>query len=97
MPDDWSLLSSLPGDQIAFLQAGDAKRIGADYLTQRRHHSRLPGDGDLDVVAFVRSVVATGYAGPLSLKIFNEASSEPPMAVASAAMSSLRKLEALAN
>jgi 4-hydroxyphenylpyruvate dioxygenase len=95
--DDWSSLSTLPGNQIAFLQVGDAKRIDADYLIQRRHHSRLPGDGDLDVGAFVHSVMATGYAGPLSLEIFNEASPEPPMAVAAAAMSSLKKLEALAK
>jgi len=95
--DDWASLSSLPGNQIAFLQVGDAKRIDADYLTQRRHHSRLPGDGDLDVVAFVRAAIATGYAGPLSLEIFNEASGESPAAVAVAAMKSLTRLESLAR
>jgi 4-hydroxyphenylpyruvate dioxygenase len=89
-PDDWSSLALLPGSEIAFVQVGDAKRIEADYLTQRRHHSRLPGDGDLDVADFVHAVTATGYAGPLSLEIFNETSPETPMAVAAAAMSSLK-------
>ena len=96
-PDDWSSLASLPGRRIAFLQVGDAKRIEADYLTQRRHHSRLPGEGDLDVVAFVRSVRTCGYAGPLSLEIFNEASTDTLPVAAAAAMSSLKKLEALAK
>jgi 4-hydroxyphenylpyruvate dioxygenase len=95
--DDWSSLATLPGGQIAFLQVGDARRIDADYLTQRRHHSRLPGEGDLDVAAFVRAAMATGYAGPLSLEIFNEASPESPAVVAVAAKASLAKLERLAR
>jgi 4-hydroxyphenylpyruvate dioxygenase len=32
----------------------------------------MPGQGDLPVVAFMRAVAATGYAGPLSLEIFND-------------------------
>ena len=95
--DDWSSLATLPGSRIAFLQVGDAKRIDADYLTQRRHHSRLPGDGNLEVAAFARSAMATGYPGPLSLEIFNEASPDAPAAVAVAAMASLAKLETLAR
>lgn len=32
----------------------------------------MPGEGDLDVTGFMRAVMATGYAGPISLEIFND-------------------------
>jgi 4-hydroxyphenylpyruvate dioxygenase len=32
----------------------------------------MPGEGDLAVTSFMRAVAATGYAGPLSLEIFND-------------------------
>lgn len=92
-PDDWSSLRDLSGDMISFLQVGDAKRKAPDYLTSRRHHSALPGHGDLDVAAFFRPVMATGYAGPLSLEIFNEGSQNT---VADVAAASKRALDELA-
>jgi sugar phosphate isomerase/epimerase len=33
-PDDWSGLAELPGDKIAFLQVGDARRMAPDYFDQ---------------------------------------------------------------
>jgi 4-hydroxyphenylpyruvate dioxygenase len=93
-PDDWSALRSLPGDRIFFVQVGDAPRMDVDPLTVRRNHSRLPGDGDLDVPGFWRACLATGYAGPLSLEIFNEKAPGTPLETAHAAMQSLRRLEA---
>ncbi len=32
----------------------------------------MPGEGDLNVGAFMRAVAATGYRGPVSLEIFND-------------------------
>ena len=32
----------------------------------------MPGEGDLNVTAFTRAVLATGYSGPVSLEIFND-------------------------
>jgi len=49
--DDWSALRDLPGNRIFFVQVGDAPRMNVDPLTLRRHHSRLPGDGDFDLAA----------------------------------------------
>ena len=43
--------------------------MDADFLTIRRHHSRLPGEGDLDVAGFLRAVLVTGYTGPISVEI----------------------------
>ena len=74
-------------------QVGDAPRMDADFLTIRRHHSRLPGEGDLDVAGFLRAVLVTGYIGPISLEIFNENASGSPLEIAHAAMNSLLRVE----
>lgn len=92
-PEDWSGIAELPRNRIFFLQLGDAPRIDADPLTLRRHHSRLPGHGDLDIAGFLRAVLATGYAGNLSIEIFNEQTAESPRVTARTGMSSLLKVE----
>jgi 4-hydroxyphenylpyruvate dioxygenase len=88
--DDWSSLPKMSASRIFFVQLGDASRISDDPLTNRRHHSRLPGEGDLDVAGFLNAVMDTGYAGTISLEIFNE---RTPLSPADAAIASLRSLE----
>ena len=41
-------------------------------LQWSRHHRCFPGQGALDVVPLVAKVVEKGYAGPLSLEVFND-------------------------
>lgn len=65
-------IRAIPGDRIFFVQLADAPAIPMDLLYWSRHFRNMPGEGDLDVVAFMRAVTATGYAGPLSLEIFND-------------------------
>jgi 4-hydroxyphenylpyruvate dioxygenase len=65
-------LRAVPGDKIFFVQLADAPLIDMDLLYWSRHFRNMPGEGDLDVTAFMRAVAATGYAGPLSLEIFND-------------------------
>lgn len=65
-------IRSIPGDRIFFVQLADAPAIEMDLLYWSRHFRNLPGEGDLDVTGFMRAVMATGYAGPLSLEIFND-------------------------
>lgn len=62
----------IPGDRIFFLQLADAPAIDMDLLYWSRHFRTMPGEGDLDVTGFARAVMATGYAGPWSLEIFND-------------------------
>jgi len=90
---DWSSLGDLPASRIFFVQLGDAPRLDFDALTLRRNHSKMPGQGDLDVAGFLRSVLATGYTGTVSLEIFNESTPESPLATARAAMHSLLLVE----
>ncbi|MFN3525463.1 MAG: bifunctional sugar phosphate isomerase/epimerase/4-hydroxyphenylpyruvate dioxygenase family protein [Paracoccus sp. (in: a-proteobacteria)] len=69
---DPSSIRAIPGDRIFFVQLADAPAIGMDLLYWSRHYRNMPGEGDLDVAGFMQAVAATGYAGPLSLEIFND-------------------------
>jgi 4-hydroxyphenylpyruvate dioxygenase len=65
-------ISSIPADRIFLVQLADAPKLGLDILSWSRHFRCFPGQGDLPVGAFMEAVAATGYAGPLSLEIFND-------------------------
>lgn len=62
----------IPGDKIFFVQLADAPLIEMDLLYWSRHFRNMPGEGDLDLTAFMNAVQATGYNGPISLEIFND-------------------------
>jgi 4-hydroxyphenylpyruvate dioxygenase len=69
---DPETIRRIPGDKIFFVQLADAPAIDMDLLYWSRHFRNMPGEGDLDVTRFMRAVMATGYAGPISLEIFND-------------------------
>ncbi len=69
---DPETIRRIPGDRIFFVQLADAPAIEMDLLYWSRHFRNMPGEGDLPVTTFMRSVMATGYAGPISLEIFND-------------------------
>ena len=70
--DDPTGLAELPGDRIFFVQLADAPRLSMDVLSWSRHFRNFPGQGDLDIPGFLHAVLASGYAGPLSLEVFND-------------------------
>jgi 4-hydroxyphenylpyruvate dioxygenase len=70
--DDHAGLAALPGARIFFVQLADAPRLAMDALSWSRHFRNFPGQGQLDVAGFLRSVLASGYRGPLSLEVFND-------------------------
>jgi 4-hydroxyphenylpyruvate dioxygenase len=43
-----------------------------DVLQWSRHYRCFPGQGGFDLADFTGRVLATGYAGPLSLEVFND-------------------------
>jgi len=65
-------IQSIPADKIFLVQLADAPKLGLDVLSWSRHFRCFPGQGDLPIAAFMEAVYATGYAGPLSLEIFND-------------------------
>jgi 4-hydroxyphenylpyruvate dioxygenase len=69
---DPNSIRAIPGDKISIVQLADAPKIDMDLLYWSRHFRNMPGEGDLAVTDFMRAVAATGYAGPISLEIFND-------------------------
>lgn len=69
---DPNTIRRIPSDKIFFVQLADAPLIDMDLLYWSRHFRNMPGEGDLAVTEFMRSVAATGYDGPISLEIFND-------------------------
>jgi 4-hydroxyphenylpyruvate dioxygenase len=65
-------IQSIPADKIFLVQLADAPKLGLDVLSWSRHFRCFPGQGDLPVADFMEAVRTTGYAGPLSLEIFND-------------------------
>ncbi len=70
--DDPSGIAEVPGDRLFFVQLADAPVLSMDALSWSRHYRNFPGQGGLDVAGFLRAVAASGYAGPLSLEVFND-------------------------
>ena len=69
---DPETIRRIPGDKIFFVQLADAPQIEMDLLYWSRHFRNMPGEGDLAVCDFMKAVAATGYAGPVSLEVFND-------------------------
>ena len=65
-------IEQIPGEKIFFLQLADAPALTMDVLSWSRHYRLFPGEGAFDLAAFVGHVLNAGYAGPLSLEIFND-------------------------
>lgn len=72
LDDDFAGITQLPADRIFFVQLADAPRMSSDPLSWSRHFRNFPGQGALDVPGFLRATLASGYAGPLSLEVFND-------------------------
>jgi 4-hydroxyphenylpyruvate dioxygenase len=69
---DLKAIRSIPRDKIALVQLADAPWLEMDVISWSRHFRCLPGQGDFPLTEFMDAVFATGYAGLLSLEIFND-------------------------
>lgn len=91
-------MASIPADKIAFVQIADAPLMDMDVLQWSRHFRCFPGQGRLPLREFMQALVKTGYEGPLSLEIFNDAfRAAPTEATALDGLRSLIWLEQLAE
>ena len=91
-------IEHVPGEKIFFIQMADAPRLSLDALSWSRHFRNFPGQGDFDLEGFLRAALAAGYAGPLSLEIFNnEFRAAPSRPTAQDGLRSLIWLEAEAG
>jgi 4-hydroxyphenylpyruvate dioxygenase len=71
-PEAISAIADLPGEKIFFLQLADAPLMSMDVLQWSRHYRLFPGQGEFDLARFVDHILTAGYAGPLSLEVFND-------------------------
>src|SRR5215218_4922630 len=87
-------IRQVPGEKIFHVQLADAPHLVMDVLQWSRHYRCFPGQGGFDLPTFVQHVCATGYAGPLSLEVFNDVFRQAdPRRMAVDAMRSLLLLE----
>jgi 4-hydroxyphenylpyruvate dioxygenase-like putative hemolysin/sugar phosphate isomerase/epimerase len=70
--DDPAGIRVVPGDKVFHVQLADAPQLNMDVVEWSRHHRLFPGLGSFDLASFVGHVLTTGYAGPLSLEVFND-------------------------
>jgi 4-hydroxyphenylpyruvate dioxygenase len=64
--------AAVPGEKLFFVQVADAPQLRMDVLQWSRHHRLFPGQGAFDLAGFAAAVLRCGYAGPLSLEVFND-------------------------
>ena len=91
---EWEELAACAADQIALVQLADGPAAAPADLGHESHARRLlPGDGGLDLDAFVAAVQATGYAGPVVGEVLAEdLRAADPIEVATAVHRSLVRL-----
>jgi 4-hydroxyphenylpyruvate dioxygenase len=96
LDDTPDAIATIPGERIGFVQIADAPKMNMDVLEWSRHYRCFPGQGDFALADFTAQVVKSGYAGPLSLEIFNDGfRGAPPAATAADGHRSLLLLEEL--
>jgi 4-hydroxyphenylpyruvate dioxygenase len=96
--DDASGIAEVPADKLFFVQLADAPKLTMDALSWSRHFRNFPGQGQLPVADFLRSALATGYRGPLSLEVFHdEFRAAPARLIARDGLRSLLLVEAEAG
>ena len=58
--------------RIFIVQLADAPLMQMDFLSWSRHLRCMPAQGELPIVDYVATLLERGYAGVLSLEIFND-------------------------
>lgn len=71
MEEDIEAARTIAPERIAFVQLADLATIKGDVFDLNRRHRLFPGEGSLDFEPFMAAILATGYAGTVSLEVFN--------------------------
>jgi sugar phosphate isomerase/epimerase len=76
---DFAGLEAIPLESVFAVQLGDAPAIPAADLAHESLHARLiPGDGELDLGAFLRAVLAGGSPRLIGPEVFSDRTQEMP-------------------
>ena len=70
---DFDSLAAVPGELIANIQINDGPLVPEDddYLADCLTNRRCPGDGEFDLVRFMRTIAATGCTAPVSIEVIS--------------------------
>ncbi|ALB70006.1 sugar phosphate isomerase/epimerase family protein [Cronobacter muytjensii] len=71
-------LDTIPPEKIFFTQFADAPRKNLPVEEWSRHFRAYPGEGELPVAAFARTLMQRGYQGPWSLEVFSDVWQQAP-------------------
>lgn len=97
---DWHALESVPGELVADVQLNDGPLHPEhdDYLHDCLTNRRVPGDGEFDLVRFVRTLDTIGCRAPLSVEVISAALDElPPVQAATRMAEATRRTLARAR
>ena len=68
-----SQLRALPGDRVLAIQVDDGPAAAEDDLVDATlHHRRLPGEGDFDLVGYLRALKEIGSRAPIGVEVFSD-------------------------
>lgn len=80
---DYEDIAALCARQIVGVELDDASRCTVGTLWEDTHNARLfPGEGDLNIQAFVSAVKRTGYTGPFGVEMLSTEFRKLPLAEA---------------
>lgn len=77
---DFDEIKKIPKEFIKGIELDDADKYPLESLFMDTIHKRqLPGDGALDVAAFVNAVKETGYNGPWGVEVISDTLRKKPL------------------
>jgi len=89
---DVSAIKAIRGDQIVMVHVNDALDLPIEELIGNRHRT-YPGHGIFDVEAFCTAILESGYDGPFTIEIMNEATwDDDPEVVCRMSFETARKI-----
>jgi sugar phosphate isomerase/epimerase len=70
---DWEMLAAIPGSSILAVQINDGclEPEDSDYLRDCLENRRVPGDGQFDLIRFLRVLDEVGSTAPLSVEVIS--------------------------
>jgi sugar phosphate isomerase/epimerase len=89
--DTWETVAGIPAGKIVLAHLNDAPPIPVPQVQDG--HRLLPGEGAIDVPAFIGALKRAGYDGPVSLEVFSDAlRAMPPLEAARKAWAATQRV-----
>jgi sugar phosphate isomerase/epimerase len=71
-PSDPAQLRAIPPERIVVAQLSDAGPRQGELMDDTSHRRRPPGEGDLDLIGFLRLLDELGVRAPISVEVFSD-------------------------